>query len=87
MQVNLIDPLNNILKQNPQLFAILVKNFTLQVGANSVPTSLGQSLQGWQIIRQRAKASIYDAQDTNPAPATTLVLVSDAVVSVDLLVW
>lgn len=78
--------LNQFLKR-PQNLTNILANVQLAIGDNFIPTGLDQPLQGWSITRQRAAAGIYDDQDNNPNPATSLKLVSDAVVSVDLEVF
>ncbi len=65
----------------------ILQNVTLSTGANIINHLLGRKLQGWQIIRQRASASIYDTQDTNQMPTLTLLLTSSATVVVDLYVF
>jgi hypothetical protein len=77
----------NPLLGNPLNNASVLKNVSLLTGTNVVNTLLGRTLQGWSVVRQRGPASIYDTQDTNQSPALTLVLVSSADVSVDLLVF
>jgi ABC-type cobalamin transport system ATPase subunit len=59
----------------------------LVVGQNIIDHKLGRALQGWTVTRKRAAASIYDLQDTNPHPSRTLILFSDAVVTIDLSVF
>lgn len=62
-------------------------NVSLVSGSNTINHKLGQKLQGWYIVRQRALASIYDNQDNNQSPDLTLVLVASAPVSVDIVVF
>ena len=64
-----------------------LKKVALVNGTTNINHLLGRNLQGWFIIRQRAAANIYDTQDTNLSPDLTLVLVSDAAVVVDLVVF
>jgi hypothetical protein len=78
-----IDP---VLK-NPATNPILLQGVVLAAGTNLVDHRLGKKLIGWQIVRIRAAATIYDTQDTNPHPDRTLRLVSSAPVTVDLLVF
>lgn len=65
----------------------ILQSIHLTTGSNTVNHKLGQKLQGWTIVRQRAAASIYDTQDSNQTPALTLTLVSDADVTVDIEVF
>jgi hypothetical protein len=72
---------------NPLNNGSILKNVALKEGSNTINTLLGQPLQGWSIVRQRGPAEIYDDQDSNQSPNLTLVLVSNANVSVDLMVF
>lgn len=69
---------------NPSIQSVILKNITLANGTTVVNHMLGRNLTGWRIIRQRAQAGICDVQDSNQTPQLTLVLLSDADVSVDL---
>lgn len=80
---NLVEPLSG----NPLLSGIILKNVALAAASNTIQHGLGRLLLGWFIVRQRASASIYDTQDTNPTPTTTLRLTSSAVVTVDIYVF
>lgn len=62
----------------------LLTNQGLGTGDNTINHGLGRTLVGWIIVRQRAAASIYDTQDTNPSPTKTLTLNSSAGVTVDI---
>ena len=66
---------------------IILKSVSLAAGANVVNHKLGRTLQGWIPTRVRASATIYDTQDSNQTPQTTLNLTSSAAVVVDLLVF
>jgi hypothetical protein len=80
---NILQPLlRNVLTQG-----LILKNVQLNIGSNVINHRLGQPLAGWFVTRKKAAADIYDTQDTNPTPALTLTLVSDAVVTVDLYVF
>lgn len=77
---------------NPLLAApinngLILKSLPLQNGLTVVNHKLDRKLQGWVVIRKRASAEIYDAQDSNQTPQQTLILISDATVVVDLLVF
>lgn len=78
-----LDPL----LRNPSNKSNILSKITLVIGNNTINHLLGRKLQGWRIIRQRGPASIYDDQDDNPMPQATLVLVSNAIVSVDIEVF
>lgn len=72
---------------SPQNNSSILKSVPLISGSNVVNHLLGKNLQGWKLVRQRAAATIYDAQDSNQTPALTLVLVSSAPVVVDIEVF
>lgn len=72
---------------NPTLQNLILKNVSLVTGANVINHKLQRKLQGWSIVRQRSAATLYDNQDTNQTPDLTLVLVSSANVSIDLVVF
>ncbi len=79
----MIEPVIN----NPANNSLLLKNVALTTGTNVVNHLLGRKLIGWNPVRVRALASIYDMQDTNQTPQLTLVLVSSANVTIDLQVF
>ncbi len=56
-------------------------------GTTVVNHRLGRKLQGYKIVLQDAAAAIFDNQSTNQTPELTLVLVSDAVVTVSIEVF
>lgn len=86
VQLNLVRTLNPIFN-TPTLGGNLLTNQTLAAGANTINHGLGRNLNGWQIVRQRASASIWDSQDTNKMQNLTLILNSSAPVTVDLYVF
>lgn len=71
----------------PQNRSNILPKVALVIGQNTINHGLAGPLAGWNIVRIRAAAQIYDDQDTNPTPQKTLILVSDAVVTVDLEVF
>lgn len=83
LQQYIAQALNPILS-NPENLGTITTNVQLVAGTNVVNHGLGKKLQGWSIVRKRSAAGIYDNQDSNPNPAKTLILVSDAAVSIDL---
>lgn len=86
MQTSWATEINPVLKL-PINSGQILKSVSLVVGTNSINHLLGRKLQGWFLVRQRALAEIYDAQDSNLTQAITLALVSDAVVTVDIFVF
>lgn len=86
---SLISNLNHIftaLLKKVQLDSVILTNQTIS-GVTTLPHTLGRTLSGWQIIRQRSPGLIWDNQDTNTDPGTYLVLKSTEAVVVDLLVF
>lgn len=86
LQSNWATLLNPVL-DNPIVQGDILEGIQLASGANTINHKLGRKLRGWFIVRQRALASIYDTQDTNPTPAVTLRLTSNASVKVDIFVF
>jgi hypothetical protein len=86
LQTNWSAQLNPLLAA-PSNNSIILKNVSLTTGSNTINTTLGRTLQGWVIVRQRAAASIHDNQDNNPNPTLTLVLISSANVVCDIEVF
>lgn len=77
----------NPLIESPLSQNIVLKNVKLTTGTNVINTLLGRKLQGWVITRLRGPANIYDNQDNNTSPALTLILISSADVTIDLMVF
>jgi hypothetical protein len=65
----------------------ILKSVNLVAGNNTINHGLGRVLQGWTIVRLRGLSTIWDAQDSNPTPAQTLVLVASSPVSADIEVF
>lgn len=86
LQKQWIPQLNGLLR-NPSLQSTILQKVSLHAGPNTINHLLSRNLQGWRIVRQRAQASIYDTQDSNPSPNLTLILVSSATVEVDIEVF
>lgn len=86
LQSNIV-PVINQLTAIPMLNQITLTEITLVIGLNQIDHLLGRPLQGWMIVRQRAQANLWDTQDSNPTPASTLFLNSDAAVVVDIVVY
>jgi hypothetical protein len=76
------------LLQKVQLDSVILQSIPLNAGSVTIiPHTLGRTLSGWQIVRLRGLAVIYDSQDQNPNPQTYLQLVSTDPVVVDILVF
>lgn len=86
VQLNLVRTLNPVFN-TPTLGGNLLTSQTLAVGANTINHGLGRTLTGWQIVRQRANAQIWDSQDSNKSATQTLALNSSAAVVVDIYVF
>lgn len=79
--------LNPILA-NPTTNPSILKNVSLISGSNTINHLLSQKLQGWVITGMHgAYAQVYDNQQTNQTPQLTLVLVSSAPTTIDLMVF
>lgn len=76
-------PITNL----PMCKSTVLNKVTLNAGTNTVQTSLGYPLTGWYIIRQRGQSQIWDGQDSNLNPNTTLILNASAAVVVDIVVF
>lgn len=80
-QINPI--INNAANQS-----IILQDIQLVSGMNPpINHRLGRKLQGWKVIMQNAQASIWDSQQTNTMPQLTLLLNSDAPVTISLEVF
>lgn len=67
---------------------VLLSGVVLSIGNNTINHKLGRKLTGWYVVRMRNNhANIYDLQDSNNLSDKTLILNSDAAVSVDLVVF
>lgn len=86
VQDNLTRTLNPVFN-TPILEGNLLQKIPLLTGSNTINHKLGRTLIGWMITRQRGAASIYDAQDLNSMPASTLILISSAPAIVDIYVF
>lgn len=75
------------LLSNPINFGVSLTSVTLVTGSNTIPHKLNRTLQGWFMTRQRAQATVWDEQDTNPNKNSTLILNTTANVVVDLWVF
>lgn len=83
MWATVIEPFLN----SPPNLPLVLQNIKLVAGSNVIDHKLGRKLQGWKPVRIRALANIYDNQDNNRTPQLTLLLVSNAAVTIDLEVF
>lgn len=86
MQTRWASQINPVITAAPNQ-PTLLENVVLINGTTVVNHLLGRTLQGWKIVRQRGPANIYDNQDANQTPGLTLILVSSALVSVNIEVF
>src|SRR6185437_7914444 len=86
LQQNIIPPLQEVIA-NPVVCGVIIQNVNLVSGLNTVNHGLGRTLQGWSAVRVRSQCQLWDSQDSNNSPAQTLLLNSNAAVTVDLLVF
>lgn len=77
----------DVLISNRSLQSQILSNVLLANGTTVVNHLLGRDLTGWRIIRINGAASVYDQQATNQTPELTLVLTSNAAVTVSLEVF
>jgi hypothetical protein len=93
VQQNIRHPLNQLIPlipfvSNPLAGTVLLQSVSLASGANSIPHTLGRNLLGWFITRLRGSyVQIYDTQDTNLTPSTTLALNASSAIVVDIFVF
>jgi hypothetical protein len=85
-QDKLLAALNPVLKK-PIISGTLITKQSLIAGSNTINHGLNRELQGWIIVRQRGQAQVWDTQDDNANPNSTLILNADTNVMVDLYVF
>lgn len=70
------------------LDGVLVKDICLEAGvSNEIKHKLGRKPLGWFIVRKRADSRIWDLQDTNPQPTTSLSIACSHAVQVDIWIF
>ncbi len=79
----IIDPVIAI----PSNQSLILMNVLLSAGTTVVNHTLGRKLVGWIIVGINGAATIYDAQASNQNTEQTLVLISNAAVTVQLEVF
>ncbi len=72
---------------NPSNQASILNNIVLISGTNVINHLLDRTLKGWRIIRINGIASIYDTQSSNQTPTKTLILISNAAVTISIEVF
>ncbi len=86
MQTQWAATLNPLLK-SPLSGVVLLKKILLASGANTINHTLGEPLQGYVVVLNSAAVTVYDSQNTNPAPERTLILNASGATTVSLLVF
>ena len=87
IQDNISDAYDPLITNIALNSTILTEVILVAGQVNKIPHTLGRNLSGWQVIRKRAAADIYDTQDINRSPNLLLYLWTTANVTVDLLVF
>lgn len=64
-----------------------IDGVVLASGTTMINHRLGEKLRGWVVVGSNGIANIYDQQASNPTPNLTLILISDAIVTVSLWVY
>jgi hypothetical protein len=67
--------------------AAILTNVSVGTTATSINHLLARRLRGWQVVRLRGNAVVWDAQDQNQMQDRTLILLASAPVVVDLKVF
>lgn len=86
LQQNFINAVNPVLA-NPVTGGIILKKVSMFTGDNTIFHGLGHILQGWIIVKRNSGVTIFDKQDTNATPQTTLVLNVSGSVTADIYVF
>lgn len=87
IQDNLVKVLQPVTSNELLNGNILTKIALVSGSVNNIPHGLGRPLIGWYLVRVRASATVYDTQDTNLNPSSTLALHTSAGVTVDIAVF
>ena len=67
---------------------VLIQGQTLSSGSTStVSHNLGRNIKGYIVVKRSAAQHVFDVQDTNDNPNTTLLLTASGTVTVDLWVF
>lgn len=70
-----------------QLDSIILSNIQLQAGVNPIPHTLGRTITGWQPIDMQGGFAQLYRTTPNLNPGTYLYLISNAPVTISLLVF
>lgn len=79
----ILDPIIAI----PANQSLILSGIKLVNGTNVINHTLARNLVGWIIIGINGVAEIYDTQASNQNPSQTLILISNAAVTVNLEVF
>lgn len=80
------DAIFQIIATKPILDGRLIQNVTVNTQA-TVNHGLSRQLIGWLIVRKRNSEGVWDTQDSNPTPSSTLTLESSGSTTIDLWVF
>ncbi len=87
LQNNISDSLQPMIVKIQNDSGILTRVSLVAGSTNVVSHLLGRKLLGWNVIRLRGEATVWDDQDNNLSPNLTLLLLTSADVVVDLEVF
>lgn len=86
LQQNLKQAMDPLL-QNPLLDGRIISAVSLVTGDNTIDHGLSRPLQGWFRVLDDAGPVLYDKQNTNTTPSTTLILNSSGAAIISLYVY
>jgi len=87
LQNNMITSLQPI-TSNLIVTGNIIQSVALVAGqVNTINHGLNRILNGWQLVRVRSQSTVWDDQDNNSNPASTLLLQCSANVTVDIYVF
>lgn len=86
LQQNLKQAVDPLL-QNPFLDGYVISNIDLATGDNTISHGLNRPLQGWVQVLADAGVTLYDKQEDNTTPSSTLVLNSSGAATISLYVF
>jgi hypothetical protein len=83
-----VDPVFKGILSSRILDGNLLEDITITGGTPlTIDHKLGRELKGWIVVRQDVSTQIWDSQDTNPVPSSTLILNATAATVVTINLW
>lgn len=70
---------------NPIVNGNLIENFHVGSGNNVINHSLGRKIQGYQVVRNSANVTFYDAESSQPS--LTFILIASGAATISLYVF